>query len=94
MLTIFVGGGLSKRSSINARFVDSEAPEKVNFSPSFEFFTVDCVTLSCNIVGQVFDDIEFVVNIEEKICHLKVPFLTLDHYWGWIFAKSFNERIL
>ena len=37
MLTIFVGGGLLKRPSISAKFVDPEGQEKTTFSQVSSF---------------------------------------------------------
>ena len=65
---------------------------KSNFFP--KFFRVDFVTFNCNVVGQAFDNVDFVVNIEENSCHLKFPVLTPDQDWGRIFEESFDERIM
>ena len=67
---------------------------KSDFLPSFEFFRVDSVTFKCNVVGSAFDNVDFVVNIEENSCHLKFPVLTPNLDWGWIFEESFDERIM
>ena len=67
---------------------------KSNFFPSFKLFSINFVTFSCNVVGQAFDNVDFVVNIEEKCCHLEYPVLTLYQDWVWIFEESFNERLM
>ena len=67
---------------------------KSSFFPSFDFFRVDFVTFSCNVVGYAFDNVNFVVYIEENSCHLELPVLTRGQDWRWIFEESFNERIM
>ena len=63
---------------------------KSNFLPSFKFFRVDFVIVTCsgNVVGYAFDNIDFVVYIEEKSCHLELSVLTLDQNWRWISEES------
>ena len=92
MLKIFVGGGLLKRLSIKAKVVESEGQEKVTFSQVLSFF-VDFVIFSCNVVGQVFDNVGFVIDIEKYIGHLELPVLNLDQDGRWIFEQSFDDRI-
>ena len=73
-----------------------ERTRKGNFLPSFKFFRVDfvIVTCRCNGGGYAFDNIDFVVYIEENSCHLELSVLTLDQNWRWIFGESFDERIM
>ena len=55
------------------------------------FSSVDFVTFKCNVIGQAFDNVDFVVNIEENSCHLKFPVLNLDQDWRWVFEENFDE---
>ena len=68
MLTIFVGGGFLKRPSMNAKFRDSEGQGKVTFSqvPSV---SVSILKL-CKVVGQTFNNVDFVNYIKKNSGHL------------------------
>ena len=67
MLTIFVGGGLLKRPSKNAKLGDSEGKEKVTFS---QVPNVSVSMLYSIVVGQLFNNVDFVVYFEEYCGHL------------------------
>ena len=67
---------------------------KSSFSPSFELFRVDLVTSKCNVVGQAFVNVDFVVYIGKSIGHVTLSVLALDQNWRWIFKKSCIERIV
>ena len=54
---------------MKAKFGDSEGPEKVTF-PSSKCFSVNLVTFGCIVVGQTFNNVDFVVYFEEDCGHL------------------------